>query len=170
MDEARRAKLAAAQKLHERAREIRGGFLNLVAGIERDLALILTDYFCTTDSGKREIFFGQVTRRMSLNQKREILVSIVQKDYPTFWDEHKDFIRDLQQIQEFRNKLAHSVVDASDSALARPLEEGVGFVQWRDAEPITDEELEDWEVRTNMLASTLIDIRRLLPYKEIPES
>lgn len=60
------------------------------------------------------------------------------------------------------------MVDVSVEALARPIEEGVGFVQWAKGEPVTDSEFENWEVRANMVSTTLIEIKRLLPYKEKP--
>ena len=62
-------------------------------------------------------------------KKKEILIEIVKADYPRYWEENKEFLNSLQRIQEFRNKLAHSVLDVSDDALERPLEEGVGFIQ-----------------------------------------
>ena len=40
------------EKIHERARYLRGSFLNSVASIDRDISLILTDYFCTLDEKK----------------------------------------------------------------------------------------------------------------------
>jgi hypothetical protein len=168
MDEAERKKASAAEKLFLRARDLRGTFLNRVAAIERDVATLLTNYFCTEDESKREIFMAKVIGKMSLEMKRVVLIEIVKKDYPRYWDSHGEFLRDLQDIQEFRNKLAHSVIDMSEAALARPIEEGVGFVQWKDGAPITDKEFENWEVRTNMLMGTLREIRRLLPFKEIP--
>ena len=159
-------KVAAAEKLHEKARYLRGRFLNSVACIERDIAVILTKYFCTEDENKQILFFEKVAEKFSLQKKKEILIDIVKNDYPRYWEENKEFLKDLQNIQEFRNKLAHSVIDVSDEALAKPIEEGVGFVQWRTGKPITDKEFEDWEVRANMISSTLSDIKRLLPYKE----
>lgn len=166
IDESYIAKQRAAEKLHEKARYLRGRFLNSVAVIERDIATILTEYFCTTDEAKKELFFYKVAEKLSLQKKKEILLEIVKSDYPRYWDENKDFLNSLQQIQEFRNKLAHSVLDVSDDALSRPLEDGVGFIQWRKGEPITDREFEEWEVKTSMLSSTLDDIKRLLPFKE----
>ena len=168
MDEEYRKKVAAAEKLHEKARYLRGRFLNSVAVIERDMAVILTEYFCTADENKRVLFFGKVAEKLSLQRKKEILIDIVKNDYPRYWEENKQFLTDLQNIQELRNKLAHSVIDVSDDALARPIEEGVGFVQWGKDKPITDREFEDWEVRANMVSSTLSDIKRLLPFKEKP--
>jgi hypothetical protein len=168
MDERSRAKMIACEKLHEKARNLRGSFLNSVAVIEREIAVILTEYFCTTDECKRDIFYRKVAERLSLQKKKEILVEIVKSDYPRYWEENKQFLNDLQKIQEFRNKLAHSILDVSESALSRPIEEGIGFIQWNSGEPITDSEFDEWEVRANMVSSTLTDIKRLLPYKEKP--
>lgn len=168
VDEAYEQKILAAEKVHEKARYLRGRFLNSVAVIERDIAAILTEYFCTIDEAKRELFFTKVAENLSLQKKKEILIEIVKMDYPRYWQENKEFLSGLQQIQEFRNKLAHSVLDVSDEALARSLDEGVGFIQWKKAAPVTDEEFQDWEVKANMLHSTLSDIKRLLPFKEKP--
>jgi hypothetical protein len=168
MDEEYRAKVRAGMRIHERARELRGRFLNLVAAIEHDIAHMLTEYFCTNDETKRVIFFDRIASAMSLNVKRDVLIEIVKRDYPRYWDEHSQFLQDLQRIQEFRNKLAHSIVDVSDAALARPLEEGIGFVQWNKGKPINDRESDDWEVRANMVISTLEEIKRMLPFKERP--
>lgn len=168
MDEEYTNKRQAAERLHERARYMRGRFVNSVAVIEREIAVILTEYFCTEDESKREIFFQNVAQRLSLQRKKEILVEIVKRDYPRFWEKNKEFLIDLQKIQEFRNTLAHSVLDVSDEALLRPPEEGVVFIQWGVGVPVAGEEFEDWEVRANMLSSTLSDIKRLLPFKEKP--
>ena len=168
MDEEFSNKVAAAKKLHEKARYLRGRFLNLVAVIERDIAVILTEYFCTKDENKRELFFETVAERLSLQKKKEILIDIVKNDYPRYWEENKEILTYLQNIQEVRNKLAHSVIDVSDEALSRPIEEGVGLVQWRKGAPITDREFEDLEVRANMVISTLSVIKGLLPFKEKP--
>ena len=170
MDGEYKKRVSAGRKLHEKARQFRGRFLNTVACIERDIAIILTEYFCTGDEAKRELFFSKIAERQSLQKKKQILIEIVKNDYPRYWEENKQFLIDLQEIQEFRNKLAHSIVDVSKEALARPLEKGVGFVQWSKGEPITDQEFDGWEVRANMCASTLIDIKRLLPYKAKPIS
>ncbi len=170
MDEEYRNKVAAAKKLHEKARYLRGRFLNSVAVIERDIAVILTEYFCTEDENKQELFFGKVAEKLSLQKKKLILIDIVKNDYPSYWEENKEALTYLQNIQEVRNILAHSVVDVSDDALSRPIEEGVGFVQWRKGKPITDREFEDLEVRANTVLSTLSEIKQLLPFKEKPNA
>ncbi len=160
----------AAGRIHQRAREYRGRFLNHVAVIERDIARLLTDYFCTSDPCKKALFFENIACRMSLEEKRTLLIEIVKADYPRYWQEHAQFLQDLQKLQAFRNRLAHSVVDVSDKALARDIEQGVGFVQWNGGTPITERELDDWCVRANMVSETLAEIKMLLPYKEAPMS
>ena len=162
-------KIAAAKKLHEKARYLRGRFLNSVAAIEREIAVILTEYFCTEDENKREMFFEKLAEKLSLQKKKEILMDIVKNDYTNFWEDNKEIIKRLQIIQEVRNKLAHSVIDVSDEALSRPIEEGVGFVQWRKGEPLTDREFEELDVSANMVFSILGDVKRLLPVKEKPK-
>jgi hypothetical protein len=159
-------RVRAAQKIHERARYLRGRFLNSVAVIERDIALVLTDYFCTSDQEKSELFFDHIVTShfFSLRNKKEVLIHIVKNDYPRYWDEHTHILRALDDIITFRNKLAHSVVDVSDAAIERPLEDGIGFVDWKAGEPITDKQFQDWEVKANIVLSCLKDIKRLLPY------
>lgn len=85
-----RGRTRAAEKIHEKARYLRGRFLNSVAVIERDIALILTD--------------------------------------------------------------------VSDEALSRPLEQGIGFVEWNTGKPVTDEEFEDWELKTTTVLECLSEI------------
>jgi hypothetical protein len=168
MDEEYKKKVRTVEKIHEKARYLHGRFLNSVAVIERDIAVILTEYFCREDEFKKDLFFNQVAEKFSLNKKKDILIEIVKNDYPRYWEENKQFLINLQSIQEFMNKLAHSVVDVSDEALHRPINEGIGFIQWKRGAPITDREFEEWEVKANMVSSILIDIKRLLPFKEKP--
>ena len=77
-------KFRAAERLHARAREFRGRFLNSVAVIEHDIAKLLTDYFCRDDPAKQELFFERIACRMSLEEKRSMLVAIVREDYPGY--------------------------------------------------------------------------------------
>jgi hypothetical protein len=160
--------IKACKQIHERARYLRRTFLNSVAVIDRKISLILTDYFCTSDEDKKRLFFTKVVNAhfFSLNSKIEVLVSIVKNDYSNYWEENGEVLRNLTDIIRFRNKLSHSVVDVSDEALARPIEEGIGFIEWKGGLPITDNEFNDWEVKANMVSGCLGDIKRLLPYIE----
>ena len=163
-------KLVAAQELHERARYYRGRFLNHVAVIEHELAKLLTEYFCTDDEDKQNLLFCKVAEKFSLEKKKTLLIEIVKNDYPIYWEKNKTFLNGLKEIQEFRNKLAHSIVDVSDEALMRPLEDGISFIQWKKGSPITDNGFQEYEVKANMVLSTLREIKQLLPFKEVPDT
>lgn len=131
MDDKYQKDLVAVQQIHKRARFLRGRFLNTVAVIERDVARILTKYFCVDDDEKRNLFFTRIAESLSLNRKKDILLDMLKNDHPSYFESRKQDLAELRNIQEFRNKLAHSVVDVSPSALERPIEAGVSFVQWR---------------------------------------
>ena len=161
-------KVRAAERLHEKARDLRGRFLNHVAVIERDIAVILTEYFCRENKDKRALFFTEMAEKTSLQKKKELLFNIVKADYPRFWEENAEHLNELQLIQEFRNKLAHSIVDVSEEALSRPPEAGIGFLQWKGGRLVTDREFDEFVVKANMVLSVLGDVRQLLPFKEEP--
>ncbi len=162
-------KIQAAQLIHEKARYYRGRFLNSVACVEYGIAHILTDYFCTSDPGKREIFYDDIATAafLSLSRKKDILIKIVQADYPYYWEENREVLSAFQKVIELRNKLAHSIVDVSDVALARSIKEGIGFTDLDGGRPITEEEFNDWDIKATMINSCLRDIKRLLPFKQI---
>jgi hypothetical protein len=161
-DEAYPAKVQAARAIHERARQFRGRFLNSIAVIDHEICQFLTEYFCKSDDKKRELFFTDIAARMSSEGRRVLLTNIVKQDYPEIWEEYKSLIQDLKQYQEFRNKLAHSMIDVSDAALARPLKDGIGFIQWKDAHPITEEEFNDWDARAATSYGILCDLKGMV--------
>jgi hypothetical protein len=168
LDDAFRAKVRNAQLIHEKARQFRGRFLNSMAVIEYELSAILVEYFCRADEEKRELFSTDVVGRMTFEAKRALVSVIVKGDYPRYFEENRALINDLQEFQALRNKLAHSVVDVSEAALARPLTDGIGFIQWKNAQPITEIEFNDWDARATTSYGLLRDIRQLLPFKEKP--
>ena len=106
MDEESREEHRAAEQLHERARQIRGGFLNQIAVIERSVALLLTHYFCTEDPSKQAIFFNSIASAMSLNAKRSVLIEIVKKELE-------------KEIQEIKLRLSKLKSLLSDLLTAR---------------------------------------------------
>ena len=91
MDDAYENKRKSVKRLHEKARHLRGSFLNSVAVIEREIAVILTEYFCTNDEDKRELFYTKVAEKISLQKKKEILIEIVKTDYPIYWEQNREF-------------------------------------------------------------------------------
>ena len=52
----------------------------------------------------------------------------------------------------------------SEEALKRPIEEGIGFIEWEEGAPMTERQFNDWEVKANMVSSCLSEVKRLLPF------
>jgi hypothetical protein len=165
-------KRKVASEMHARAREMRGSFLNQIACIERDIALLLTDYFCTSCTDKRRLFFDHIVTKgfFGLRRKRDVLFRIVKNDYPRYWENNREHLTCFDEVADFRNKLAHCILDMSDDALERPIEEGIAFIDRDGSEPITETDFNNMEVKANMISSCLEDIKRLLPYKEKPKT
>ena len=163
-------KCNSVRELHDKAIEFRGVFLNRVACIEKKVSEIISEYFFVHDDDKKTLFFKKVMPMINLGKKKDILIQIVKTDYPQYWKEYESTFYDIQKISEFRNALAHSVIDTSPEALEYSIEKGVSFVQWNDGEPITDEEFNDWLVRATMLSGSLCDIERILPFVQKSET
>lgn len=167
MDEIKKIQLC--RQVHEKARQMRGKLINSTSCIEHDLSILLTEYFWIKDNNKRKLFYEVIISKLPLRRKKDILIAILKEDYPTYykeWKEEEQFTTNFDQVIQFRNKMAHSVIDVSENALLRPLMDGVGFIQYNDGAPITDDDFNDFEVKANMVLSTLSTIKRLLPYKK----
>ena len=122
-------KYHAMRNIHARARDMRGGFLNRVAVIEHRMANILTDYFCRDCPDKQKLFFEHIATSGSfgLRAKKRILYRIIKQDYPRYWEREQEHLKEFDQVADFRNRLAHCVIDVSDEVISRPLDEGIAL-------------------------------------------
>ena len=145
---------AAARAIHAKARHFRGLLINHVAVIERELAEVIEAY--EHRNGPLN-----VPAPRSLEQKRVLVTTLLKEQYPSFLQREGCYLQDLQKIQQFRNKPAHSCVDVSPTALSRAMDHGIGFAEWNDGAPVTDEDMDAWCARAMMVSSTLWCARRL---------
>ncbi len=163
-------KVKAAQEIHEKAKQFRGHFINSVAVIEQEIALILTEYYSRTDvpeEYKKVLRDARKCKFQKLDKNTNALLKIIKNYYLNYWDRYCCILEDIDKIRVFRNKIAHSPVDISEDALNRPIQEGVGFIEWNKGKPLSEADFQDWNARTNMIVGTLRDIKRVLPFKEI---
>jgi hypothetical protein len=157
---------ALATKLHAYVRDWRGGVLNTVAVIEKDIAQIISHYFCKEE--RRDVFFSEIATAefFSYRNKISILKEILQKDYAFFLEEHPDLTKELGEIGEFRNILAHATLDVTDNALRRNPKDGVGFVSFQDGERVvkvfTEGDFNDWNGRMGTVSSYIEDLKAIL--------
>ena len=159
----------AAKKIHALAREYRGSLLNSAACIEAELSDLIGEYFCP-DPDRRARLDAHViqTGMFTLDRKLQILKTIVREDYPRRWAEDAEIWQRFARVTKLRNGLAHSRVDTSAEALARPLTEGIGFEKYENGKPITAGRFNEFEVDACMILSYLREMHVLIPYKEHP--
>lgn len=163
-------KIAKARRLHEAVRQLRGRLLNSLAVIDVGVSRLLAAYFCHNDD-RRDLAFSDVfVSRLRLEYKARLLEKIVKKEFGWYLTDHTpNVFKDLHEVREFRNTLAHATVDVSDEALAKDPAQEVGFVYYKDGQrkvkQVTAETGERVQVKANMVYSSLIELGRLLGVK-----
>ncbi len=155
-----------AVQLHAYVREWRGAVLNHVAVIEKEIAHIISHYFCKEE--KRDVFYSEIATAefFSYRNKVSILKKILQKEYDFFWKEHSNLTKELGKIGDFRNVMAHATIDVTDDALRRHPKKGVGFVSFQNGQRIvqvlTEADFNDWNGRMGTVSSDIDDLKRIL--------
>ncbi len=169
--EARYKKEKVAQEYHAYAREIRGRYLNSAAVLDIELAEILSEYFCKEST--KDLFFAEIatSQPFSFRFKIELLSKILKLDYQGYLEEYPELLKTLNNIKEYRNKLAHATIDVSDEALSKDKITGVGFVTYKNGKKVVEfltlEQANKRQAEINTIFSNIRDIKNLLPYKYI---
>ena len=167
-------KVKAVQSIHAHVRDWRGRLLNSAAVNERQIAQIITWYFC--DERRRDFFFSEIATSyfFSLRAKIDILSKILKTDYEFFLDEQPDFLKDVNEMKYFRNLLAHATLDLSDKALSRDPRKGVGFLQFhdgkREVKVVTEEDFNNWNATCGMVSSFLSTFEQNVRVPELFQS
>lgn len=110
---------------------IRGYFINEVIVVERLMDRFIAKHF-TPDTAKQieliELFIS--TKRISFEGKRQAFKFIVDHHYATLF-ENKDLIyTNLKKIEDFRNILAHNILDTRPES-AEDIKNGtIGFLKF----------------------------------------
>ncbi len=129
------------------------------------------DYFCDSDD-RRALFYSDIaTSNIFTFDKKIGLLSKILKRYPKLLADQQDtLIKDLREIQKFRNTLAHATLEFS---LESAKDNGATFVSYKDGEKVaTHVSAHDYEtlrIKANMCNSEINSMRRLYPYREKTE-
>jgi len=106
-------------KMHHLLAQHRGTFLSLMSLIEANIDSVLSDYFCSYDSEKmneiKYILFA--TNKISLSSKRQILMSIIKKNYDEFQKKYSSLESELIALFKRRNIFAHERFVFSDDRI-----------------------------------------------------
>lgn len=103
-------------KLTNEAIEIRGKVITAVALLEGHMDLFLSMHF-SKDDWMEAIQMVFATRHISFDSKRDIILSVLKKNYAAEHKKHPKFSKELQEIAQTRNVFAHYSFSGSQSAL-----------------------------------------------------
>ncbi len=107
-----RAYIDVLPKYTKRDYERRGEIIARVVYLERIMDAIIANYFCDNDNKIDEIrMLILSTERITYENKRQVLKWIYEKHQSDIFKSHPKIFKDMQEIGEFRNVLAHNHLD-----------------------------------------------------------
>jgi len=117
--------------LLELAAKMRGPFLDMVIGVDRWIAFIISQHFCPEEE-KRKLFLSLITNgtTISFAASINVLEKLLKLCYPDLYDEH--LFKKLETLRRFRNTIAHSRLDVSKEFLAKGYTDRIRLVVYRD--------------------------------------
>lgn len=145
--------------------EIRAPFLEQAIAIDRLVADIISQHFCPNEE-KRNLFFSLITNGTTITFSASInmLKTLLKVCYPDLDDKHSELIRELEKIRDFRNRIAHSMLDTSDEYLEKGYTDRIRLVFHRDGEQkhqiITKDEIRKRLAACTKVVYALIDIQK----------
>lgn len=100
------------------SKEIRGSFLDQAIPIEMLIDDIISHHFCPEEA-RRIFFFSITTPEISFSNKIKILETILKNSYPDLIEKHSELFREIRKVKDFRNRIAHSILDTTDAFLKK---------------------------------------------------
>lgn len=107
-----RAYLDVLPKYTKRDYERRGEIIARTVNLERIMDTLIANHFCKAKKKRNELLFLLLsTERITYENKRQILQWIWTTHCPERFKEYPTIFKDMQEIGEFRNTLAHNHLD-----------------------------------------------------------
>jgi hypothetical protein len=99
-------------KYREQAFKTIGEIIASVSALERIMDSFIAEHFCKEKDSKKELCnLILSTNRITYESKREVLHHILNKHFPSFIKSHPTVLKDMQDIGELRNVMAHGLLD-----------------------------------------------------------
>lgn len=109
--------LEQIQRLADMDSDSRGKYLIHATLIENIIDETLGYHFCPDNKIKREMLVATIVNDLSFSTKINNLLKILKTDYPKLYKNYPKLKKQLENVRELRNKLAHSRPDFSFSFL-----------------------------------------------------
>lgn len=102
--------------LYELSKEIRGSFLDQAIVIEWVIDDIISQHYCPEET-RRRLYFSTVPPELTFLSKIKIFKTILDICYPDLLEKHPNLMKEIDEIRVFRNRIAHSMLEATDEFL-----------------------------------------------------
>lgn len=125
------------QKLKEIDSAIRGEYLLTIAYLEQRINQILGDYFCKEKEKKIRLTDLILTSKgMTFSIKLEVLEKIVKEKFPDYYKDRKSIFNTMNNLRDFRNKLAHNPPELRLSEIDKRNEDEIIILTFENGETI----------------------------------
>lgn len=121
-------------RLFDLSTEIRGKFLDQAISIEMLIDDIVSRHFCP-EKDRRNLLFSLVTPELTFSTRIKILETVLERCYPNLLRKYPNLIKEVGRIRDFRNKIAHSMLDTSDEFLRKEYADRIRLVFYKKGEP-----------------------------------
>lgn len=99
--------------LFSQSAKFRGKVIDITIFLEMTLGQILADYFAK-DSIKSTTLNAYVFDRMQLSLKFNLFKKILKNKHLKIWNKFQKELKEISELIDFRNNLAHSMLDSSE--------------------------------------------------------
>jgi len=152
-------------KLYKRDVKYRGRVLTLSITIEHILSEIISHHFCSNEY-QRNLMFSLILTESGLMFKKKILIfkKLMELQYSDLLKKYPELVDSLEDVRDFRNKLAHFMLDTSEETIRKNAKEQINLIYHKNGRkhPITiskDKFFKKWEA-CNTVIKTLIKVRK----------
>ncbi len=116
--------------LYDLSKEIRGSFLDQAIAIEMLITDIISRHFCPEEA-RRSLFFSLVPPELTFSTKIRILETILELCYPDLLEKYPTLIKEIKKIKNFRNRVAHSMLDTTEEFLKKKYNDRIGLESYK---------------------------------------
>lgn len=106
--------LLAMNFLYSESSKYRGKAIDVMIFLEMSLSQILSNYFVEDNTSKASLLNSFVFDRMMLSAKFNLFKRILKTKHETVWKEYHQEVKEIGELLEFRNNLAHSMLNSSE--------------------------------------------------------
>jgi len=142
---------------------IRGSYLVQAIAIESIISDIIGHYFCQNNN-RFGHFVGIIMNKsgITLASKIKILGKILQYNHPKQYKKYAKLMKQLKNVNEFRNLLAHSSSSYSQKFLSKKLDDRIVLAYYKDGKRveriITKKDIEEKTTEFADIIDRLIEI------------